>query len=469
MNVQLINSSERFDILILHGIADLARERQTTVRHLFALEKYSVGHRFAYHYIGDPVTDALRSIPFDIVVLDVTFLCCRWARPRSAFTEVKKRYEWLQNHGAFIAAFPQDDYDHSDYLDEWLAELGVGALFTVLREHRKVLYPRLLARGTPIFSALTAYIDEGDIELYRTHCVPFRQRTIDVGYRVRRLPANFGRFGILKSELGRVFAKVADGCAKLDISDDPKDAIYGDLWPKFLGNCRFTLGSESGSSILDPKGEVRDRVEAYIANNAQASFDEIAGACLSPQDESCIFSAISPRIFEAAMAGCCPILVEGTYNGLIEKEEHFIPVKRDLSDIDAAVARLVELDNAEKMSVRFQDAILGNQDLRYQKWVPSVIRTFEQQNITKTAKSLSDWEFAFRLEEHRSAIRRHRAHRIAELEEQLRLLGNEAEVERHRLLARLAESDNPKREPEILPRPGLTNFVSRAVRRLLPR
>ena len=79
----------RLNVLVLHGIIDFAHERQTTIRHVRAFQRYAAGHRFAYQYVGHPVTDGLKSVPWDLVLFDATFLSWRWVRPRAAFERVK--------------------------------------------------------------------------------------------------------------------------------------------------------------------------------------------------------------------------------------------------------------------------------------------------------------------------------------------------------------------------------------------
>ena len=36
----------------------------------------------------------------------------------------------------------------------------------------------------------------------------------------------------------------------MDVSNDPKDLIYGDKWVEFLSNSKAVLGSNSGSSVI---------------------------------------------------------------------------------------------------------------------------------------------------------------------------------------------------------------------------
>jgi hypothetical protein len=394
---------------------------------------------------------------FGAIILDCTFLWWRWVRPRELFDQVRERYdEWLRAYDAPILAFPQDDFDHSRYLDEWLADLETDVLFSVYRQDPKVLYPRLVARNTEVIPSLAAYVDDDEVAQFRLVRKPFRERSVDVAYRVRRLPANFGRLGMLKSEFGRAFARCAVGRARCDISDDPKDVIYGEDWLRFLGDARFALGSEGGSSVIDPIGEVQDRVQAYVAAHPQAEFDEVAAACLKPEDEAWDFPALSPRIFESAMAGNCPILVEGEYSGLIAPEEHFIPVKKDFSDIGSAVDRLADIDAAERMAARFEEAILGNEAIRYKTWVETVIEPRILDKAATRGDRLSDWEFAFRLEQHRSALAEARASETRGIRDEMQARLNEADAERRRVLDVLREEQERNADPvrHFLDRPA---------------
>ena len=209
----------------------------------------------------------------------------------------------------------------------------------------------------------------------------------------------------MKSEFGRRFAAAAKGVAVTDISDDPADTIFGEAWPRFLGNSRFTLGSEGGSSLLDRDGEIRDRIVAYTAEHPDADSGDRVGLS-SPRRRSADFTTISPRVFEAAMAGCCPILVRGRLNDLIKPEEHYIPVAPDFRDIAAAVERLRDHEEAERIAARAEEALLGNPALRYSRWVAnSMAKVRQGLDGRKACGALTDWEFASRIEEHQGQTR----------------------------------------------------------------
>src|SRR5262249_37484899 len=124
------------------------------------------------------------------------------------------------------------------------------------------------------------------------------------------------------------------------------------------------------------------------------------------EDEAYTFTAISPRVFEAAMAGCCPILMRGRFSELIKPEEHYIPVAPDFRDIAMVVERLRDHDEAERIAARAEEALLGNPALRYSRWVADAMASFRQGlEGRRICGALSDWEFASRIEQHQVQVR----------------------------------------------------------------
>jgi predicted RNase H-like nuclease (RuvC/YqgF family) len=395
-----------YNILILHAIDDFEQERNTSVGYVTALERYTSGHRFVYHHVNHEVTEELRSIAFDIVWLDVTFLCWRWVRPREEFDRIRAKYRWVGEMNAFRVAFPQDDYDHTNNLDQWLAELGTDCIYSCYPDRAGILYPRALAAGASAAPSLTGFIDEADIETYARLQQPFAKRSLDVGYRVRRIAPNYGRFGILKSEFGRKFAAAAAGRLNVDISDDPKATLLGDAWPAFLGNCRYILGCEGGVSVIDRTGELKDRVDAFVLAHPEADWEDIYQNCIGAELEIPPMAAISPRIFEIAMAGACPVLVEGEYGGLLQPERDYIPVRRDLSNLDEVVGRLADEKHAKHIASNAKRALLDNPTLRFGTWIKGVMQRAETALSQRADRKRTDQEEFHRLftGHHRKAL-----------------------------------------------------------------
>ena len=360
------------NVLVLYGFRDLRLARNTSLNHLFCYKRYAPEHNYLYHCGHHPVTAAMQAIDFSVVILDTSFFSQRTSRPRSIFDEFRDRWSWLADIRAAKIALPQDEYDHCAILDDWIHDLKVDTVYSVLG-HREVLYPRSM--GTAEFvHALTGYIDEEEAARFRAHAGPLRERTIDVGYRGRDLEFQYGRLGRLKAQIHHQFsAALANTDLKIDSMIAPDAAILGDDWVRFLCNSQFTPAGPSGVSMWDPRGEIRDRTEAYLLANPKASFEETEGACFPGLDERYLFTAISPRLFEATAAGACQILVDGTdYVGL-RPDEHYIQLRADFSDLKDVVERLRDLKAAQAMADRAYDTLFNTEVFRYRHFARELL------------------------------------------------------------------------------------------------
>ena len=111
-------------------------------------------------------------------------------------------------------------------------------------------------------------------------------------------------------------------------------------WADFLRSAHGTVGAESGTYYLDRRATILGRARAYLASHPDATFAELHAACFAePAVEHVSGKCISSRHFEAIGTRTCQILVEGEYNRILEPEVHYIAVRKDLSDLDEAVAR----------------------------------------------------------------------------------------------------------------------------------
>jgi hypothetical protein len=368
----------RLKVLILHSNNPLAQVRRTSFNHAFCLLKYAPWNSYELHAFGQPIPSRLRREHFDAIILDTTFLCWRWGKPREEyFDRLLREYSFIADSDAVKIALPQDEYDHSAVLDDWMTDWRVDLIYSVCYEHRDVFYPKAVMRAE-IVEGLTGYIDDADVAMMHRMARPFTEREIDVGYRARDLPPYFGHFGRLKAEIGtRFLAASTHSGLRLDISLDPKQSLAGDHWLRFLANCRFSLGCESGSSLLDPFGDIRAACDAYLADHLGADFSEVEAACFPDQDMRTVFSAISPRLFEAALAGTCQILVPGKYLGILRPDEHYIPLSPDCSNIDAVHAQLTDWRGAHERAEACRAALLDDERLTYRGFARDLLERIE--------------------------------------------------------------------------------------------
>lgn len=365
-------------ILLLHNHANPSRLRRTSFNHAFACLKYAPWHSYDVVCHGRPVRDDIRKASYDLILMDTSFLWFRWMKPRALYAEeYSSSYDFIAASSAVKIAFPQDDYDHSAILDEWLERWKVDIVYSSCAQHADVLYPRT-RRHAEIRNALTGYVDDADIELAGRVAKPLAARSIDIGYRAADLPPQFGRFGRQKADIARfALSGLRDSGLRLDISTEPGSMIQGDGWFDFLGNCRFTLGCESGSSIQDPYGRIGDCATIYRERHPTSSFEEVERHCFPGQDglvfpEHRVFSTISPRIFEAGLGGTAQILIEGAYEGILDPWTHYVPVDPTLSKAAELVDIVRDNERAERMAAACRERILGLPKLTYRNLVSEI-------------------------------------------------------------------------------------------------
>lgn len=335
-------------------------------QHLHTLDQGNLNDRIIYYNavqdspswsfldekIGCEIPKQLRAVKFDVVILHTTFLGYRWTG--SYFYRWKEHFAWIAEINALKIAIPQDEYDRSEILDEWLYAWGVTVVFTNFgKEYRQQLYPIMCNRAA-FHECYTGYICEekatcsGDGSWAENGV---RQK--DIVYRAKELPFWFGSHGQLKHEIASVVNEKAKlQGLKTDISTRGEDVIFGDQWFDFLASGRTVLGCESGSSVLDKRGERQSQVKAIQnKDGAQISFKELSARMPSGWDDYC-FYAISPRHFEAISTKTCQVLIEGYYNGVLIPNIHYIPLKKDFSNIDATLDLIKDKAIVQKIAER---------------------------------------------------------------------------------------------------------------------
>jgi hypothetical protein len=403
------------NIGIFHALGDFSQARRTSIHHCKYLQRYQPRHNYLYHDVRDPVTAALRSIELDAVIFDVTFLCYRWARPRSIFDQVKERYRFLAEGESIRLAFPQDEYDHGAVLDRWLDDYRVDLVYSVVWDAWDLIFP-LTQRRAKIIRALTGYVDDADLDRAKSFALPFASRPIDVSYRARDLPPQFGRHGQLKAKLGERFqAAAAQRPLVFDVSNRPQDVLLGDDWSKLLGRSKYVLGCEGGSSLWDPEGELQDRVREYLQQHPGAPYEEVEDACFAGQNREPPFSAISPRLFEVAAAGAAQIMVRAPYLGRLVPDRHYLCLEPDLSNADQVLDAMGDQAHAERMIEACYEELVRPATWRYQTHAAEVIAEIERLVEERRFPARSTSAFLAAAERHQAEIRAARLERLPPL------------------------------------------------------
>lgn len=371
-----MTSSSKLNILVLHALGDPELARSFLVNHVFCLKKYHPTHNYLYHDVNLPLPDYAKDFEYDGVILDVTCLFYRWDDP-NLFARIKAEYSFLTDLKSFKIALPQDEYDCNELLDEWMSELNVDVVYSVLKNHHDILYPQYHKKGQIKFG-FTGYIDRNNV-FAPSYIKPFKDRQIDVGYRTKKLPYYFGRLGQNKWEIADLFiSKATLKDLKCDISVKEKDTILGFEWFAFINNCKFTLGANSGSSLLDPRGQIQRNIKKYMLKYPLASFNDVEKLFFPDEDGRYVFTAISPRIFEATLLKSGLILVKGDYSGIIKPWEHYIPLEPDCSNFNEVYDGMRDSAFTGSMIENCLETLLSTKELHYEHFTDEIISLIHQ-------------------------------------------------------------------------------------------
>lgn len=376
---------DRLNILVLHSLGDPLLAQAFLPHHVFALQRNFPEHGYLYHDTALPLPEYVRDTDFDAIVLDVTFLTARWAG-QQFFQDIRAAYSFVRESPAAKIAFPQDEYDCHLLLDEWMCDWQTDVVFSVISSRWDVLYPRYHRLGE-IRLGYTGYIDETLID---RKCKAFADRSIDIGYRARKLPPYFGRVGEAKWTIGRDVATAASRFGlKTDIVLGHAGTLLGNRWLDFLNDSKFTLGANSGSSLLDPRGEIQRAVKSFLLQNPQATFEEVEAAVF-PGLDGVAMTAISPRVLEAAMLESGQILVDGEYSGIVQPWEHYIPIRSDAANFDEVYDAMRDQAAVFRMISRCREAVLSTRTLRYSHKARTILELIGELKSRKGVVSSHD-------------------------------------------------------------------------------
>ena len=264
--------------------------------------------------------------------------------------------------------FVQDEYDLTHNIWHAVRRLGISNLFTcVPAEHRQLVYPVRELPNVQFTQTLTGFVPT-DVE---RGVMPPRMadRAMAIGYRGRALPYYYGDLGQEKLLIAK---GVRQACEErgvpFDIEWNEDKRIYGEDWPKFLMSCKATLGTESGANLFDFDGGLRRAVSKELAKNPMATYEQVK-MDLGWTEESPIMNQISPRFFEAIAFKTALVLFEGMYSGILRPWEHYIPLRKDFSNLDAVFDALANDDELDRMVGRAYRDVISSGKYTYQKFI----------------------------------------------------------------------------------------------------
>jgi hypothetical protein len=188
---------------------------------------------------------------------------------------------------------------------------------------------------------------------------------------------------MLKTRIAEAFRDAgARRGLRVDITTREQDARLGEDWYRFLASAKYTIGVEGGASILDRDGSVKRATEAYLERRPGASFEEVEAHCFPGRDGELSLFAISPRHLEACATRTCQILVEGSYNGVLRPGEHYIELKKDLSNLQDVLSAVERDDQRERITAAAWRDVVASRRCDAASFVETVERALLSQQPT---------------------------------------------------------------------------------------
>ncbi len=262
--------------------------------------------------------------------------------------------------------FKQDENHMTDKLLKFVKKQKFDLILTIWDvDTAKKVYRDSISEDTEFMQYLTGYVPSE----YKLFDFCSDNRRYDVGYRGSVHPATFGTLCYEKEIIGKLFIdNTRKYDLKMNISSAEEDRIMGDKWLEFIGDCRAVLGTESGSWIVDIDGAARKSVRRYMRKNKNASKEDIVNF-LKKYEQGIHYCAISPRHFEAAACRTLQVMFEGEFQGIFKPWIHYVPLKRDFSNIEEVIACIRDDKRRKEITDNaFRDIIL-NDDYSFDAFV----------------------------------------------------------------------------------------------------
>jgi hypothetical protein len=347
-------------VLVLHALRPTSR--QTTIDHLLSFRDHLPDADVRYLHFQQPLPRAIGEISPDLLIVNYDYLNYRFT-PLWPF--IKKRHRDIARRAGKVVAIAQDDFWANKLLDDWCMDWDVDRILTPIDTDRDVLYPRSI-KHKEFRTGLTGYVKSGPVPV----TPKLSERTIDLGQRVRDMPPHLGRLAQAKSLQAVAMADAARAAGfKVDVSTRVEDSFIGAAWFNFLASCRFTVGMKGGASLHDPRGLIHTRVQSFRARRPEATFDEIEERCFRGRDMKHEFTAISPRLFESALAGTCQILQRDDYLGVLEPWRDYLPLEANLSNMAEIIGVMRDLEHCQEIVTNARMALVDSGVFDYARLV----------------------------------------------------------------------------------------------------
>lgn len=225
------------------------------------------------------------------------------------------------------------------------------------------------------------------------------QRRLDIGVKGYRYPAYLGDDD--RNRIINCFQASADRLGLVvDISEDRR--LSREQWGAFLGDCRGTISTETGtwylekddSLILDIHAYLKSKRKGLVISNDGAlrrlarflpssvkevlwsrmrngpvkfeplddfntPFEELYERYFRDAVRPPVYGkAVSSRHFDAIGTRTCQIMFRGRFNDILVADQHYIALEHDLTNLDEAIARFKDQRERKQIVDRAYDHVM---------------------------------------------------------------------------------------------------------------
>jgi len=292
----------------------------------------------------------------------------------------RESLERIRNFKGLKVLFIQDEYRRVNFICDKIKYARLDAIFTCAPlEVAKKIYSSLDGE-VELLSTLTGFVPDHLAEIQPK---PIRKRSVCVGYRARKCPFWYGRKAFDKHLIGKLFLNhIKSSGLNCDISSQEKHRLYGGKWIDFLSDCKATLGTESGASLIDFTGEIEYALNRYQAFHPFHEFEQVPPQLLE-KDGEIELQVISPRCFEAASLGTVMIQYPGRYSGLLEAGRHYLVLEKDFSNIEEVIEQLMDINMLQSIADNARSDLVDSGRFSYRQFVLDF-----DESINKLAKHM---------------------------------------------------------------------------------
>jgi hypothetical protein len=338
------------------------RDAATITDHIESFARYS---RFPVWELNTDLgfPPGLAEAPVGAVVLHYSLFAS------SGYLLDERFRRFLAETDAYKVAFFQDEHQFCRQRFSFLNELRFDCVFTCLEPTE---FGKVYGRYTSVpklVSYLPGYVSKTMVDASARFATPEERRPIDVGYRGRSLAPYMGRGALEKGEIASRFVELAaDSGLEIDVTAGEGERLYGDDWWRFLGSCKGTLGVEAGVSVFDLEDEAYREYERLL-RAGPVTIEDLEQGPQGRLEGNVYYRTISPRHFEAAAFGICQILYEGRYSGVMEPGTHYIPLRKDFSNLDEVIGRFRDDDFRRRITENARRDLIDSGRWSYERFV----------------------------------------------------------------------------------------------------